>query len=122
MHSLDAIQLSQQRKFQMVKMEKKRKNSTKKRVEYSSHLKLKMKIRDIPSNLPKIIYKEAKENYLDTETSYHIATKKVIYKNKKRDMIVVFEELTDVIRIITIHPLKSYQKEIRIKTGRWKKL
>ena len=92
-------------------MENKRKYSTKKRVEYSSHLKLKVKIRDIPSNLPKIIYKESKETYLDTETSYHIATKKVMYKNKKRDMIVVFEELADVMRIITIHPLKIIKKK-----------
>jgi hypothetical protein len=106
----------------MIKMENTSKNSKKKRIEYTSHLKLKMKIREIPSNLPKTIYKGAKEKYLDTETSYHIATKKVMYKNKMRDMIVVFEELNDVIRIITIHPIKIYQKEVRIKTGRWKKL
>ena len=98
------------------------KNPKKKRVEYTSHLKLKMEIRNIPKTLPGRIYKEAKERYLDTETSYHIASKKAMYKNKMRDMIVVFEELTDVIRIITVHPLKSYQKEARIKTGRWKKL
>jgi len=93
-----------------------------KRIEYSSHLELKMEIRGIPKTLPKKIFKEATEKYLDTDTSYYIALKKVKYKNKIRDMIVVFEELNDVIRIITIHPLKSYQKEARIKTGRWKKL
>ena len=81
-----------------------------------------MEIRDIPKNLPMKIFKEAQEVYLDTDTSYHIALKKLMYKNKIRDMIVVFEELDDVIILVTIHPLKSYQKEARVKTRRCKKL
>jgi len=48
-----------------------------KRIEYSSHLELKMEIRGIPKTLPKKIFKEATEKYLDTDTSYYIALTRV---------------------------------------------
>jgi hypothetical protein len=37
-------------------------------------------------------------------------------------MAVIYEEMNDQIILITIHPLKKYQKLNRIKLGRWQKL
>jgi len=37
-------------------------------------------------------------------------------------LVLVYEEKLNEINLITIHPLKNYQKISRIKQGRWKKL
>ncbi|MBU2483368.1 MAG: hypothetical protein KJ760_19965 [Proteobacteria bacterium] len=91
-----------------------------KEIYYTPHLKLRIKFRDIPRNLPEEIYKEARERYWDTKTFYHIAVKGVEFKGKLREMIVAYDETPDMIEIVTIHPLKPYQKDQRIKTGRWR--
>ena len=81
-----------------------------------------MKIREIPANLPKDIYNQSKENYVDVKTGYNVAVKKTMYKGRVREMCVVYEKTVDEVNIITIHPLKAYEKEARIRIGRWKKL
>ena len=40
---------------------------------YTEHLKLRMKLRDIPYAMPKKVYEEAEERYYDTSTFYYIA-------------------------------------------------
>jgi len=37
-------------------------------------------------------------------------------------MMIVYEEVAGKVEILTIHPLKIFQKENRIKTGRWKRI
>jgi len=93
-----------------------------KKIVYSSHLILRSKLRGIPYHLPKEIYQTSKEHYFDKETLKKIAVKKVRYKKKMREMAVVYEEIDNQINLITIHPLKKYQKISRIKSGRWQKL
>lgn len=91
------------------------------KIYYTEHLRLRLKVRDIPEELPQEILNEADEKYWDTATSKWIALKKMKYKNKEREFIVVYEEIDDIINLITVHPIKAYQKYHRIKTGRWKK-
>jgi hypothetical protein len=93
-----------------------------KKILYSSHLILRLKLREIPYSLPKKIYQTSKEHYFDRETGKKIAIGKVRYKNKLREMTVVYEEINEQINLITIHPLKKYQKLSRINSGRWQKL
>jgi len=81
-----------------------------------------MTIRQIPENLPNEIYKKANERYFDVKTGYRIAVRSVTYKAKVREMIVVYEEMGDVATIITIHPLKAYERQARVRSGRWEKL
>ena len=59
-----------------------------------------MKVRNIPGNLPREICKKAKEKYMDTKTGYNVAVKEVIYKGKARKMAVVYEEITEKVKII----------------------
>ena len=73
-------------------------------------------------DMPKEIYLTADERYYDSSTQYGIALKKMKYMGKNRDIIVCYEEVEDKVDIITIHPLKTYQKLQRIKSGRWKKI
>ncbi|MEK7202823.1 MAG: hypothetical protein AAB653_00700 [Patescibacteria group bacterium] len=93
-----------------------------KKIIYSSHLIFRLKLREIPYALPKEIYQTAKEQYFDKETFKRIAIKKVKFKNKLREMAIIYEEINDQINLITIHPLKDYQKISRTKSGRWQKL
>ena len=93
-----------------------------KKVYYTSHLKLRMKFRNIPQDLPRRIYQESRERYYDSETSHYIAIKEMKFKGKLREMAITYTEISKQIEIITIHPLRTYQKHQRIKIGRWKRL
>jgi len=90
-------------------------------IHYTEHLRLRLKVRDIPKELPRKILSEADERYWDTKTYKWIALKKVKYKNKEREFIVVYEKTAEIINLVTVHPIKVYQKYHRIKTGRWRK-
>ena len=93
-----------------------------KKIVYSSHLILRLKLREILYSLPKKIYQASKEHYFDKETLKKVSIKKVKFKKKIREMAVIYEEINNQINLITIHPLKNYQKLSRIKSGRWQKL
>ncbi|MCD6500700.1 hypothetical protein J7K42_01635 [bacterium] len=93
-----------------------------KKVFYTAHLKFRLKTREIPYSLPKKIYQTSKEHYFDKETLKKVAVKKVKFKKRLREMAVIYEEINSQINLITIHPLKNYQKISRIKSGRWQKL
>ena len=93
-----------------------------KKIVYSSHLRLRLKLREIPYLLPKEIYQTSKEHYFDKETLKKVAINRVKFKEKLREMAVIYEEINNQINLITIHPLKKYQKISRIKSGRWQKI
>lgn len=93
-----------------------------KKIVYASHLLLRLKLREIPYLLPKKIYQTSNEHYFDKETLKKVAVKEVKFKGKLREMAVIYEETNDQINLITIHPLKNYQKIQRIKSGRWQKI
>ena len=89
---------------------------------YTAHLKFRMKLRRIPDFFPKEIYLKADEHYLDVKTQHRIALKEMEFGGKRREMMVSYDEKADRVEIITVHPLKPYQKYHRVKTGRWWKL
>ncbi|OGZ32984.1 MAG: hypothetical protein A2V69_03640 [Candidatus Portnoybacteria bacterium RBG_13_40_8] len=93
-----------------------------KEIIYSSHLIFRLKLREIPYDLPKIILLESNEHYFDKQTKKRIAIKSVDFKNELRDMAIIYNETENQIILITIHPLKKYQKFSRINSGRWQKL
>lgn len=68
-----------------------------------------------------MIFENPDEKYFDTETNNLIAIKRSDYFGKNRDIMIVYNEQNDAIKIITIHPLKQDQKMRRIESGRWKK-
>lgn len=93
----------------------------KKNIIYTPHLRLRMKIRKIENNLPQQVYEKAKEKYFNSKTGYCIAVSEANYKGKIREIAVIYEETTDEIKLITIYPLKYYEKISKVKSGRWKK-
>ena len=93
-----------------------------KEIHYSLHLEFRLKFREIPYELPRKIYKTLKEKYFDNETKKLIIIGIAEYKGKLREIVVVYEEDDGKINIVTVHPLKQYQKISRIKSGRWRKI
>lgn len=89
---------------------------------YTSHLEFRRAIRNIPHNLPRKIFQEASEHYYDNLTKHYIAIHKVKYEEEYREMIAVYDKKKDLIEIITVHPVKPYQKHSRISSGRWKRI
>ena len=94
-----------------------------KNVKYTRHLRFRLQLRKIPYELPLEVYKNADAYYFDYGTENHIAFKRVEYKGKLRDMIVVYKKQKGSCAIIiTIHPLKEGQRDNRIRSGRWLKV
>ncbi len=91
-------------------------------IRYTEHLKLRLKLRDIPYDMPREIYESAEENYYDNGTSYYVALKRLDYAGKIRTMAIVYDKYEEHISIITIYPIKEHRKDKRIKVGRWVKL
>ena len=93
-----------------------------KKIVYTSHLEFRLKIRNIPYDLPKKIFQEAREHYHDTATGHCVAIDRCEFEGKVRDMAVTYDSKRYAVEIITVHPLKPYQKHSRINSGRWKKI
>ncbi len=91
-------------------------------VEYSKHLKVRLALRSIDHEVPELIFKESKEKYIDNETGHHVAVKKILLYGKERDVMIAYTKRGDSVKILTIHPLKTGQKENRVQAGRWRKV
>lgn len=91
-------------------------------IKYSKHLEQRLSIRGIGYDLPRKIFVESRERYIDDETEHFIATTEVELYNKLREVMIAYVVEGDVARLLTIHPLKEGQKENRIKSGRWRKI
>jgi hypothetical protein len=92
------------------------------RVTYSKHIKTRLKLRKLDYELPRRIFENAEERFLDTETGNTIAVANDLIYGKKRNIMVAYNQETQKIKLLTIHPLKEGQKENRIKSGRWRRL
>jgi hypothetical protein len=86
---------------------------------YSAHLRNRLRLRNIPDDLPREIVETATERFFDKETNYYIAIKPIHVYDRLREVMVACEIERDSIRLITIHPVKQGQKANRIKSGRW---
>lgn len=93
-----------------------------KKIVYTSHLEFRLEVRNIPHNLPKKIFQDAKERYYDAATGHYVAIARCDFEGKMRDMALTYDNKRYAIEIITVHPLKPYQKYSRINSGRWKKI
>ena len=92
------------------------------KVEYSKHLKNRLKFRKIDYDLPKEIFEQTEEKYLDKETGHFVAVMSVNLYNKNREVMVAYTFHKNYVTLLTIHPLKKGQKEKRINTDRWRKI
>jgi hypothetical protein len=92
------------------------------KVEYSKHIKSRLKLRGIGDDLPKKIFEEAIERYLDIETAHRVAVMSVPLYGRSREVMVAYVIDENCATLLTVHPLKDGQKENRIRSGRWREL
>lgn len=92
------------------------------KVSYSRHIEVRLKLREIDRDLPRQIFEEAAERYLDTETDHFVAVMSKPLYDRDREVMVAYEVEEDTAILLTIHPLKEGQKDNRIRSGRWRAL
>ena len=89
---------------------------------YTDHIRLRLKLRLIPHDLPRQIYSKAIERYFDALTGHLIAIMKKELHGKTKEYALSYDEKGKIVELITIHPIRSLQKLARVKTGRWRKI
>ncbi|MEK6914670.1 MAG: hypothetical protein AABW83_03395 [Nanoarchaeota archaeon] len=89
---------------------------------YTSHLKKRLKLRNIPYQYPNIIFENSDERFFDVLENKYIAVKKLKYNGKLRDMLIAYESRNGYVEIITIHPIREDQIANRMISGRWLKI
>jgi hypothetical protein len=89
---------------------------------YTAHLRVRLKVRNIPSSLPKKILRQAKEHYYDRLTGHYVAVHKLEFNNKVREFALTYDKRENVVEMITVHPIRAYQKIARVNSGRWQKI
>jgi len=92
-----------------------------KKIRYTDHLKVRLRVRGIPRSLPRVIYAGAKSKYRDVAAAHFIALGRAPYGGKERLFIVAYDITGDGVEIVTIHPISRAQVESRVKSGRWVK-
>jgi hypothetical protein len=81
-----------------------------------------LSIRRIDYDLPKKIFDQSNERYMDQETKHFIATMEIELYNKLREVMVAYVVEQDAVKLLTIHPPKEGQKDNRVRSGRWRKI
>ncbi len=86
---------------------------------YTSHLELRLKIRKIPYDYPKIIFNQPEQKFFDTAEKTYISIKKLKYSKRERLMMIAYERKNNTVEIITIHPIKEEKIINRTISRRW---
>ncbi len=89
------------------------------KIRFSQHFAERQRLRDIPDELAETILRGADGYYRNGITGWNVATKRMAFQGKERDVALTYTVDRNEIVLITIHPLKEGQKDQRIKSGRW---
>lgn len=89
-----------------------------KKLHYTKHLSNRLKLRKIPKSIIKKLLKNPDSIFYDVLNKTKIA----LGKEKEVCYMIAFLELTDIINVITIHPIKKLQIKNRLKNKRWVKI
>lgn len=91
-------------------------------VRYSKHLEVRLKMRGLSYDLPRIVFERAEKRFRDSLSGLDAAVLRTKYFGKRRDIMVAYRAYRNYILLITIHPLKPGQLENRVRSGRWKEI
>jgi len=87
---------------------------------YTEHLKLRMKVREIPFDYPKKILEFPDKLFFDVLGGRKIAIKKLKYGGVFKNIMIAYDVCSDRIEIVTVHPISDEKILNRIISGRWK--
>lgn len=89
------------------------------KVIYTNHLRSRLRQRDIPISIVKNIFKDADEFYWDNLRNHNIVVNTVLYKGKRRKVLVAYDTIDNRCEVITIHPITAEQIKQRVSSARW---
>lgn len=89
-----------------------------KRIEYTAHLKTRLRLRHMASDLPRHVYLQSTERYYDVQEERMIAVAHVEHEGRIRPLSIAYDEFEDHVEIVTIHPIRQSQIDNRLQTGR----
>mgnify|MGYP001612886802 CR=1 FL=1 len=92
-----------------------------KKIFYTEHLYLRLKIRNFSEDYPKLIYQYPEQKFFDNLEKINISIKRLKYNEKLRNIMIAYHENEDVVSIITIHPISDEKIFNRLLSGRWSK-
>lgn len=80
-------------------------------IRYSNHLRFKMRVRNIPQDLPERLYRESVQRYYNHHTLRHIAVTETHYQRRRTSMMIAYDQFPDRVEILTIHPITKWTHE-----------
>ena len=87
---------------------------------FSLHFEKQMLERGFDPHFYRQIFEQPDDLFHDTVSGTEAAVKSILHKGAIRDILLVYRFDADgSVVLITIHPLKTNQKERRITRGRW---
>jgi len=89
-------------------------------IRYCDHLKGRLALRRIATELPARVIQDAERVFWDTETGYKIAVAEAPYRGGTHLMMVAFDESDAEIVAVTIHPLDAKDVDLKVRSGRWR--
>lgn len=89
------------------------------RIEYTNHLKLRLKLRNFQEHYPREIYLNPEQIFFDIIENKNISIKKLKYNGKLRNIMIAYTLSEDDVMIYTIHPITDVKINNRVKNGRW---
>ncbi len=87
---------------------------------YTEHLKLRLKLREIPFDYPKVVFESPDEVFFDLVGNRRIAIKRLKYGGGVRNMMIAYDVVDSRVEIVTIHPISDEKILNRLISGRWK--
>ncbi|MBI3323194.1 MAG: DUF4258 domain-containing protein [Candidatus Omnitrophica bacterium] len=88
---------------------------------WTEHARFRMHLRRIPKAVVEKVLAAPLVEATDTLTGNRVAVGEVFYAGKIRFIVVVFEEMAEGIRVVTVHPIRASQYRMRLHSGRWKR-
>lgn len=88
---------------------------------YTEHLKLRLRVRKIPYEYPRVIYGNPDQKFFDELEKTSIAIKRLKYNKELRNMMIAYEVKDEKVEIVTIHPITDEKIINRTISGRWTK-
>lgn len=89
------------------------------KIALSSHLKIRLKERLIPTSYPQKILSSPDAQYQDAITGHYIATRSLKYNEKVRPMVIAYDIIGKEIQVVTIYPTTHTEIANRVKNTRW---
>jgi len=89
----------------------------------SQHFLERLESRHIGLETAEEVFWQADDYFFDSNTGNYVAVRLMNYGGTDREIALVYDiAVNDEVTFVSIHPLKSGQKERRIQSNRWHKL